>query len=255
MHGIRSALFLKRTDVGDERARGPESGPSVPQAVPQTNPTFGDRVRAPDAYGLLLAAIGLSAIAAGAFGSIGFGRIIVACLLGAVLLFAFWTSRVTRRVQRVAVAFVVVTILAVSVALALGSPRLASGVVGAADAFLTLAALVAILRRLWSHTVISRRTVAGAACAYLLIGIFFMSVFTFLAAAGPGPFFAQTASERSVDHLYFSFVSLTTVGFGDLTPISDLGRMIAVSEALIGQLFLVTVVALVVGNIGRTRIK
>ena len=58
-----------------------------------------------------------------------------------------------------------------------------------------------------------------------------------------------------MDHLYFSFVSLTTVGYGDLTPISDLGRMIAVSEALIGQLFLVTVVALVVGNIGRTRLK
>ena len=72
---------------------------------------------------------------------------------------------------------------------------------------------------------------------------------------GPGPFYAQTASERSVDHLYFSFVTLTTVGYGDLTPIADLGRMIAVSEALIGQLFLVTVVALVVGNIGRTRLK
>ena len=102
---------------------------------------------------------------------------------------------------------------------------------------------------------ISGRTVAGAACAYLLIGIFFMSVFTFLAAIGQGPFYAQTASERSVDHLYFSFVTLTTVGFGDLTPTADLSRMIAVSEALIGQLFLVTVVALVVGNIGQTRRK
>ena len=161
----------------------------------------------------------------------------------------------SRRVQRVAVAFVVVTVLTVAVALALGSPRFASAVVGAADAVLTIAALVAILRRLASHVVISRRTVAGAACAYLLIGIFFMSVFTFLAATGQGPFYAQTASERSVDHLYFSFVTLTTVGFGDLTPIADLSRMIAVSEALIGQLFLVTVVALVVGNIGRTRIK
>ena len=138
MHGIRSALFLKRTDVSDERAQGPESGPSVPPAawpsdepdVPGPRPRTG-RVR------LLLAAIGLSAIAAGAFGSIGFGRIVVASLLGAVLLFAFWTSRVTRRVQRIAVAFVVVTIVAVSVALALGSSRLASGVVGAADAFLT----------------------------------------------------------------------------------------------------------------------
>lgn len=244
-------LSLMRTDVSDERAQGPESDPRVPRA----KPTLIDRVRAPDAYGFLLAAIGLAAIAAGAFGSNGLRRIVVACLLSAVLLFAFWTSRVPRRVQRIAVAFVVVSVLAVAVALALGSPRLASAVVGAADAFLSITALVAILRRLSSHIVISRHTVAGAACAYLLIGIFFMSVFTFLAATGPGPFYAQTASERSVDHLYFSFVALTTVGFGDLTPMSDLGRMIAVSEALIGQLFLVTVVALVVGNMGRTRLK
>ena len=66
----------RRTDVSDERARGPESGPSVPQAIPQTNRS--DRLRAPDAYGFLLAAIALAAIAAGAFGSLGFGRIIVA---------------------------------------------------------------------------------------------------------------------------------------------------------------------------------
>lgn len=237
--------------MSDEQAQRPGNGPSVPQA----NLTFGDRLRAPDAYGILLAAIALAAIAAGAFGSLGFGRVIVAALLSTILLFAFWTSRVSRNVQRIAVALVVVTVLVVAVALAVGSPRLASSVVGAADALLTLTAVVAILRRLASHVVISGRTVAGAACAYLLIGIFFMSVFTFLAAIDEGPFYAQTASERSVDHLYFSFVTLTTVGFGDLTPTADLSRMIAVSEALIGQLFLVTVVALVVGNIGRTRLK
>jgi hypothetical protein len=237
--------------VSDERAGDPESGPVGPQATQ----TIRERLRAQDAYAFLLVLIGVTALAVGAVGSLGVGRVLVAGLLSAVLLFAFRTSGVSRRVQRIAVAFVVVTVLAVAVALALGSPRLASGVVGAVDAFLTITALVAILRRLASHVVISGRTVAGAACAYLLIGIFFMSVFTFLAATVQGPFYEQTASERSVDHLYFSFVTLTTVGFGDLTPIADLSRMIAVSEALIGQLFLVTVVALVVGNMGRTRLK
>jgi Ion channel len=214
-----------------------------------------ERLRAPDAYGFLLAAIALAALAAGTVGSLGFGRVIVAGLLSSVLLFAFWTSRVSRRIQRIAVAVVVVNGAHGRGRLTLGSARFASAIVGGADAFLAITALVAILRRLASHVVISGHTVAGAACAYLLIGIFFMSVFTFLAATGEGPFYAQTASERSVDHLYFSFVTLTTVGFGDLTPIADLSRMIAVSEALIGQLFLVTVVALVVGNMGRTRLK
>jgi voltage-gated potassium channel Kch len=60
---------------------------------------------------------------------------------------------------------------------------------------------------------------------------------------------------RSIDFLYFSYVTLTTVGYGDLTAAGDLGRMLAVTEALLGQLYLVTVVALVIGNIGRERTR
>jgi hypothetical protein len=58
-----------------------------------------------------------------------------------------------------------------------------------------------------------------------------------------------------VDYLYFSFASLTTVGYGDLTAAHDVSRILAVSEALIDQLYLVTVLALLVGNVGRDRIR
>jgi hypothetical protein len=51
-----------------------------------------------------------------------------------------------------------------------------------------------------------------------------------------------------VSYLYFSFTTLTTVGFGDLTAGSDAGRMLAVMEALLGQLYLVTVVAFIVAT-------
>jgi voltage-gated potassium channel Kch len=66
-------------------------------------------------------------------------------------------------------------------------------------------------------------------------------------------FFAQHVNATLADYLYFSFVTLTTTGYGDLTARSDLARMLAVTEALIGQLYLVSVVALVIGNIGRER--
>ena len=55
------------------------------------------------------------------------------------------------------------------------------------------------------------------------------------------------------DFLYFSFVTLTTVGYGDLTAAGDFGRAIAAFEAMAGQLYLVTVVALLVSNMARAR--
>jgi uncharacterized membrane protein len=70
---------------------------------------------------------------------------------------------------------------------------------------------------------------------------------------GQGPFFANVDAPDGTDYLYFSFVTLTTVGYGDLVARGSLGRMLAVSEALLGQLYLVTVVALLVGNVGRPR--
>ncbi|MEP6622954.1 MAG: potassium channel family protein, partial [Acidimicrobiia bacterium] len=63
----------------------------------------------------------------------------------------------------------------------------------------------------------------------------------------------QTHSRAAVDFVYFSFTTLTTTGYGDLTSRLDLGRMLAISEALLGQLYLVSVVALLVANLGRPR--
>jgi voltage-gated potassium channel Kch len=69
------------------------------------------------------------------------------------------------------------------------------------------------------------------------------------------PFFVQTSMPGPIDYLYFSYVTLTTVGYGDFTAATSVGRMIAVSEALTGQLYLVSAVALLVGNIGRTIVR
>ncbi len=55
------------------------------------------------------------------------------------------------------------------------------------------------------------------------------------------------------DFVYYSFVTLTTVGYGDLTASTGIGRMLSVTEALVGQLYLVTVVAILVSNLGRNR--
>ena len=110
-----------------------------------------------------------------------------------------------------------------------------------------------IIRRLLAHHQIDLTTVAGALCVYLLAGILFAYIFAAVGDIGGDPFFVQQTTANGVDFVYFSFVTLATLGYGDLTTRGDLGRMLSVTEAILGQLYLVSAVALLVANLGRTR--
>ena len=96
-------------------------------------------------------------------------------------------------------------------------------------------------------------TVLGAICIYVFIGMFFAFVFTAIGEIGQEPFFAQMKNATTADYLYFSFVTMTTVGYGDLTAADGVGRATAVFDALLGQIYLVTVLALLVSQLGRVR--
>ena len=113
------------------------------------------------------------------------------------------------------------------------------------------AAPVVIVRSLLRRRVIDVQTVLGALCVYVLLGMFWSFAFAAIGSLGSDPFFSQQSNATLADYLYFSFVTLTTVGYGDLTAASGLGRVLAVLEALIGQLYLVTVIALLVTNLRR----
>jgi voltage-gated potassium channel Kch len=80
-----------------------------------------------------------------------------------------------------------------------------------------------------------------------------VSVYGLLDTVFSASVFVDIDDPETFDFTYFSFVTLTTVGYGDVVAAQDLTRMVAVSEALIGQLYLVSIVALVVGNIGHRR--
>ena len=95
------------------------------------------------------------------------------------------------------------------------------------------------------------QTVTGAICIYVLIGLLFVFLYGVLAVLGSGNFFAQgTDGTRSL-RLYFSFVTLSTLGYGDYTAAGELGRTLAIVEALLGQLYLVTVIAVLVSRMRR----
>ena len=100
---------------------------------------------------------------------------------------------------------------------------------------------------------ITVRTMFGVLCVYLLIGTAYAYAYGITSAVENGSFFAEISGGDQSDFLYFSFTTMTTTGFGDLTAAHDFGRSLAITEALIGQIYLVTLVALIVSNIGRVR--
>ena len=90
----------------------------------------------------------------------------------------------------------------------------------------------------------------GVLGIYLLIGYAFSLVFQAIGDIGSGEFFANGSAESTANFLYFSFVTMTTVGYGDLVADEGVGRAFAVALALIGQIYLVTIVAIIVSSLG-----
>jgi hypothetical protein len=117
------------------------------------------------------------------------------------------------------------------------------GVAGLIIAILLTASLLAIIRRLVQHDRVSSQTVLGAMCCYVLFGLVYTFVYEALARLGGGAFLIPAGTHTLSDYLFFSYSTLTTTGYGNLIPATGLGRALAMLEALMGQLFLVTVVA------------
>ena len=115
---------------------------------------------------------------------------------------------------------------------------------------------VAILRKIgkeFTEEGVDLEVVLGALCAYLFIGAYFAFLYDVMANLAKSPFFAQPGADSKLNYLYFSFITLTTTGYGDISPAFGPGRMIAVTEAVIGQLYLVSVVAIVVSAFGKRK--
>jgi voltage-gated potassium channel len=90
---------------------------------------------------------------------------------------------------------------------------------------------------------VTYETVLGALCTYVLLGLLFAFAYLALDLVRDAPFFAQPGPHEASEYLYFSFVTITTLGFGDLSPAVGLPQALTALEALLGSVFLVTLVA------------
>ena len=190
------------------------------------------------------------------------GPIVTALVLGLLVLVTLTRSQVHPMIRKVGLVVVIMSVALATAIAAQGHPDNVATLT-TRDRWLTAAGTLsycivlglcfpAILRRAFSHRKVTLNTVAASLAAYLLLGLIFTSLFRFVNIVD-GPFFVQTGV-NAFTYEYFSYVTLTTVGYGDFTAATDAGRTLAMIEALLGQVFLVTIVALVVSNLGRDRV-
>lgn len=202
-----------------------------------------------DRYGLLFLLIVASMLLTAA--NTTWLKILAVVMQGLMVLFALFASRADRRVWRVALILIPLGVI-LGVAGRLTDARPAQLTAAIVNVVLPIAAIGALGRRIVKDKAVTGRTILGLLSVYLLIGMAFSALFITIAVWSREPFFAQTQHANPVDFTYFSFVTIATVGYGDLTAANPIPRLLAALEGLTGQLYLVTVVAVAVSRV-RTR--
>jgi hypothetical protein len=180
-------------------------------------------------------------------------RAVATVLAGATLMLALYAAEIGPPLLPVAAALIATIVAGVVIAVVLGKGNTVEGISAIANGLLVALAplwvIIGVSRHLRETRAVTITEVSGAVCLYLLVGLLF--AFTYLAVQdlGGAPFFSNGAAATSAHSVYFSFVTLTTVGYGDFTARTNLGHTLSVTEALLGQIYLVTVVAVIVGRL------
>ena len=192
-------------------------------------------------YGVLLLTL-IASYVASAFSAHKIAEPLQVVFFAGVVLLALRTSPLGRRRVRLIGAAVVTGSLGAVLA-ALGGTGTGYGVADVWKALMLLLAAVLIVRRVLARPAVTVQSIYGALSAYLIIGLMFAAIYAAMEHLGGAPFFASGETANTQTFQYFSFTTLTTLGYGDFTAAGDGGRAIAVIEALVGQVFLATLVA------------
>jgi hypothetical protein len=91
--------------------------------------------------------------------------------------------------------------------------------------------------RVFRRGPVTRQRIQGAMAMYVLLGVTWAQAYALLALGQPGAFAGAVGGDGLAGWTYYSFVTLTTMGYGDITPVHPLARSLAMLEALIGQLY------------------
>lgn len=197
-----------------------------------------------DAYGLVLFLIAVTFVVTMTLPPEGWGgRAAAVAVSGLTAIVALTSSDVRPARVRLAAVAAIAALIAAITARVIDSQDLL-GVAFAVVTILLAVAAATILRRVVvSATAVDFRTILGAISVFTLLGLLFAFLYFAFSRWTHTEFFTGVPSARSSDYLFFSYTTLTTTGYGNLVPAGTVGQSFAVLEMLVGQVFLVTLVA------------
>ena len=168
--------------------------------------------------------------------------------LTAVFVYAAYSISRNKLLLATAIAFALPAIASTWLKPFVHAPWFAIGA-GLCDVAFIIIIIVSILVYIFQQKDVSSDVIAGAIVAYLLMAVMWSQIYLLLETVKPGSFNFPAGTRGSVPALlrYFSLVTITTVGYGDITPASLAARAFANLEAVVGQLYLVIQVAWLVG--------
>lgn len=199
-----------------------------------------ERVR--DAFGLVLVLVLTTYVLLSLVGDRGWASVLICATTSATSIISLTSSHVQHRFVRMAALLAAISILMTVIGAASGA-LIWLNFSSAIQVILLAIATIAVLMRVITTAEVNSRTILGAISVYTVLGILFTFVYATIDRIQDGPFFEGHPEAHAGDFLFFSYTTLTTTGFGDLVPGGQPGRMITGLEMMIGQIFLVTLVA------------
>jgi hypothetical protein len=199
-----------------------------------------ERVR--DAFGLVFALVLTTYVLTSLLSNRGWSAVLLTLATSATSIVALTSSHAKPRLVRVAIWLSALTVGLAAIAAASGE-RTWLNFASVVQIGLLTVAMAAVLRRVVTTAEVGSRTILGAISVYTVLGILFTFLYGTIDRIQGGSFFEGVAHPGGSDFLFFSYTTLTTTGFGNLVPGGQPGRMISGLEMMIGQIFLVTLVA------------
>lgn len=198
--------------------------------------------RANDAFGLVLVLVLATYVLGSVLSNEGWGGVLLMAVTGATSVVALTSTQAKPVYVRRALNLAVLSVVLAAISAGFGGRHWLS-VANLIEICLLSIAMAAVLRRVVSSENVSSRTILGALSVYAAIGLLFTWAYGLIDRFEDGTFFGAGVAARGSDFLFFSFTTLTTTGYGDLVPTGQFGRMVAGLEMMLGQIFLVTLVA------------